>query len=100
MATPAETELQMETNGDKSPDTISGGLKSKDLRDYIGRVERLDVEKQGIADDIKAVYQEAKSAGFNPQIMKKIVAMRKKDAHELEELEILMDLYKRAIGMD
>ena len=99
MTSQTETELQIETKGDTLPETISGGLKSQDLRDYIDRVERLDVEKVGIMDDIKAVYQEAKSSGFNPQIMKKIVAMRKKDAHELEELEILMDLYKHAIGM-
>ena len=96
MATAAEVEIDNES---KSPDTISGGLKSKDLREYVDRVERLEEEKSGIGEDIKAVYQEAKSAGFNPKIMKQIVAMRKKDARELEEQEILLDLYKRALGM-
>jgi uncharacterized protein (UPF0335 family) len=63
------------------------------LRLLIERVERLEEEKQGITDDIKDVYGEAKAVGFDPKIMKKLVALRKKDADTRKEEAALLDLY-------
>ena len=100
MTATAQQELRTESaDRDPAPGIISGGLKSEDLRNYISRVERLEENKSEIMEDIKTVYQEAKSAGFDPKTMKEIVKKRKMDAHDLEEQELLLELYKRAIGM-
>ena len=99
MTATAQQELRTESDRDAPPGIISGGLKSEDLRNYISRVERLEENKSEIMEDIKTVYQEAKSAGFDPKTMKEIVKKRKMDAHDLEEQELLLELYKRAIGM-
>jgi len=99
MTTQTETEMRVEGVKEKTPDIISGGLKSEDLRNLVDRIERLEEEKKGIAEDVKMVYTEAKSAGFNPKTMKEIIKMRKKDAREVEEEEILLELYKSALGM-
>lgn len=102
MTATAQQELSNEaaiTERDPAPGIITGGLKSEDLRNYIDRVERLEENKTEVMEDIKTVYQEAKSAGFDPKTMKEIVKKRKMDAHDLEEQELLLELYKRAIGM-
>ena len=73
---------------------------ASELRAFIERVERLEEEKRTIADDIKSVYAEAKARGFDPKVMKRVVADRKMDRHEREEMEALVDLYRHALGMD
>lgn len=70
------------------------------LRAFIERVENLAEEKQAIADDIKAVYAEAKATGFDTKIIRKIVALRKQDKHKREEEAEILDLYMTAIGME
>ena len=72
----------------------------KRLKTYIDRVERLEEEKQQIADDIKEVYSEAKSDGFDVKIMKKVVSIRKKDDNDRMEEEQLLSVYKSSIGME
>jgi uncharacterized protein (UPF0335 family) len=69
------------------------------LKSLIERIERLEEEKKAIAVDIKEVYGEAKATGFDTQIMRKIVALRKKDTAERQEEEALLDLYLSALGM-
>lgn len=69
------------------------------LRLLIERIERLEEEKKGIADDIKDVYGEAKANGYDTKALRKIVALRKKDANEREEEEAILELYKNALGM-
>lgn len=69
------------------------------LRSYIERIERLDTEKAQIADDIKEIYKEAKSSGFDPAIMRMIIRERKQDAQKLRETEELLDIYRKALGM-
>lgn len=69
------------------------------LRSIIERIERLEEEKRGLAGDIRGVYVEAKGAGFDTKIIRKLVQMRKKDLSTLREEEELMDLYCRALGM-
>lgn len=73
---------------------------ASELRSFIERVERLEEEKRTIADDIKSVYAEAKARGFDPKIMRRVVADRKMDRNEREEMEALVDLYRHALGMD
>lgn len=69
------------------------------LRLLIERVERLEEEKQGIADDIKDVYMEAKAVGYDPKIMRKIVALRKMKPEDRSEQDMLLETYKTALGM-
>jgi uncharacterized protein (UPF0335 family) len=69
------------------------------LRAFIERIERLEEEKAAIAGDIREVYSEAKSTGFETKIMRQVIRLRKMEAHDREEQEQLLDLYKRAIGM-
>lgn len=69
------------------------------LRLLIERIETLTEEKQGIADDIKDVYSEAKSAGFDPKAMKEIIKLRKKEKAEREAEEAMVELYKDALGL-
>lgn len=69
------------------------------LRLLIERIERLEEEKKGIGDDIRDVYAEAKAVGYDPKIMRKIVALRKMKPDERSEQETLLDTYKAALGM-
>jgi uncharacterized protein (UPF0335 family) len=69
------------------------------LRLLIERVETLEEEKKGIVDDIKDIYIEAKSAGFDTKAMKQIVRLRKKEKAEREAEEAMVDLYKEALGL-
>jgi len=76
-----------------------GGIAADRLKSFIERIERLEQEKQALAADIKEVYAEAKSSGFDTRIMRQIVRLRKRDQDELDEEETLLDVYKRALGM-
>jgi uncharacterized protein (UPF0335 family) len=69
------------------------------LRSLVERIERLEEEKKTIAGDIKEVYGEAKSQGFDTKILRRVVALRKRDCHEREEEEAMLDLYLGALGM-
>ncbi|WP_029060648.1 DUF2312 domain-containing protein [Labrenzia sp. DG1229] len=76
-----------------------GGVAADQLRAFIERVERLEEEKKVIADDIKDVYAEAKGNGYDVKILRKVVSLRKKQPHEREEEEAVLDLYLHALGM-
>ncbi len=69
------------------------------LRALVARIEKLEEEKAAIAEDIREVYAEAKAMGFDTKVLRKVIAMRKRDRHELEEEQALMDLYLHALGM-
>lgn len=70
------------------------------LLNFIERVERLSEERQGISDDIKDVFAEAKANGYDTKIMRKVIAERKKDKHAREEERALFDTYMAALGLD
>lgn len=69
------------------------------LRSLVERIERLEEEKKSITGDIKEVYGEAKSQGFDTKILRKVVGLRKRDMHEREEEQAMLDLYLGALGM-
>jgi len=79
---------------------VVGGIAAEALQQYIDRIEKLEEEKKALAEDIKQVYAEAKSTGFDTKVIRKIVALRRVEDHERKEMEELLDLYKRAIGME
>lgn len=70
------------------------------LRSFIERIERLEVEKAELAEDVKEIYAEAKVNGYDPKIMRKIVRMRKMDVEKRREEDALVEVYKLAVGMD
>lgn len=82
---------EFETNAQ----TIAAGQ----LRAFIERIERLEEEKQTIADDIKEVFAEAKGTGFDTRAMRTIIRLRKKDRAEREEEQAMLDLYMAALGL-
>jgi uncharacterized protein (UPF0335 family) len=70
------------------------------LRLLIERIERLEEEKKAIGDDIKDVYLEARSVGYDAKIMRQIVRLRKMKPDDRREMEEILDTYKRALGLD
>ncbi|MBY0394180.1 MAG: DUF2312 domain-containing protein, partial [Novosphingobium sp.] len=66
----------------------------------IERIERLEEEKKGIGDDIKDVYAEAKAVGYDPKIMRQIVRLRKLKPDDRREMEMILDTYKNALGIE
>ena len=78
---------------------MSDSISAEQLRLFIERIERLEEEKKGIADDIKDVYAEAKSTGFDVKTMRSIVKLRKMEKHHRDEAEALLEVYKAALGL-
>ena len=70
------------------------------LRLLIERVERLEEEKKGIADDIKDVYSEAMAVGYDAKIMRQIVRLRKMKPDDRREAEMMLETYKNALGLE
>lgn len=79
--------------------TQTGGVAADHLRQFIERIERLEEEKKNIAEDIKDVFAEAKSSGFDVKTMRQVLKLRRMDASEIDEQEYLLDTYRRALGM-
>ena len=86
-------------NKSKIPTSV-GGVSGERLTLLLERIERLEEEKAGTAEDIRDVYAEAKSAGFETKIMRQIVKLRKMDRQKRQEQEELLELYKSAIGLE
>lgn len=77
--------------------TNNGGVAGHILRSFIERIERLEEEKKALMEDIKDVYAEAKSSGFEPKVMRQVVRLRKMDGDARAEQEALLDIYLHAI---
>lgn len=85
---------------DEREEGMGGGRVAADeLRLLIERAERLEEEKKGISDDIKDVMAEAKSRGYDPKAIKKIMQIRKKKREEYQEEEAILETYMHALGM-
>ena len=78
---------------------MTDATTNNQLRALVERIERLEEEKAAIAGDIKDVYAEAKGAGFDTKILRKVVALRKKDHAERQEEAAILDMYLEALGM-
>ena len=80
---------------DQETYTVTG----EELRQFIERIERLEVEKKDIADQIKEVMAEIKGRGYDTKAVRAIVSIRKRDADDVAEEEAVLELYKVALGM-
>ena len=76
-----------------------GNVAAEQLRLFIERIERLEDEKKGIADDVKDVYAEAKANGYDTKTMRAIVRLRKMEKHARDEMDALLDTYRTALGI-
>ena len=74
-------------------------VTADELRQFIERFERLEMEKKDISDQQKEVMAEAKGRGYDTKIMRKIVSLRKRDQSDTAEEEAVLDMYKEALGM-
>ncbi|NCX91503.1 MAG: DUF2312 domain-containing protein [Rhodobacteraceae bacterium] len=83
---------------DSVPDSYR--VTAEELRQFVERFERLEIEKKDIADQQKEVMAEAKSRGYDTRIMRKIVSLRKRDLEEIAEEEAVLSMYKTALGMN
>lgn len=73
-------------------------VQGDQLKSIVQRIERLEEEKKTIADDIKEVYAEAKGNGYDVKVLRKVIALRKRDLDERKEEEAILDLYLQAVG--
>ena len=75
-----------------------GGAAREQLKAFVARIERLEDDKKQVMEDLKEVYAEAKSMGYDTKILRKVIALRKIDRNERQETEALLELYLGAIG--
>lgn len=74
-------------------------VTADELRQFIERVERLEAEKKDIADSQKEVFAEAKARGYDTKVMRKVIALRKRNREEIQEEEAILGMYMEALGM-
>ncbi|MBR4127083.1 MAG: DUF2312 domain-containing protein [Alphaproteobacteria bacterium] len=76
------------------------GVDAGRLLSYIERIEHIEEEKKALQNDIKEIYEEAKSANFDVKAIKQLLKIRKMDDQERQEEEFVLDVYKRALGLN
>ncbi len=74
-------------------------VTADELRQFIERIERLDQERKDLAEQQKEVMAEAKGRGYDTKVMRKLIALRKRDKDDIAEEEAILDMYKEALGM-
>ena len=74
-------------------------VTADELRQFIERFERLEAEKKDISEQQKEVMAEAKARGYDTKVLRKVVALRKRDADDIAEEEAMLEMYKKALGM-
>ena len=85
-------------NSGEQPASV-GGIAADRLRSLVERIERLAEERKALSSDIRDIFTEARSAGFDVKVLRRIIMDRKKEPAELEEQDALRDVYARALGM-
>jgi uncharacterized protein (UPF0335 family) len=94
--------LRAKQESTMSDDTVidqSYRVTADELRSFIERYERLESEKKDIADQQKEVMAEAKGRGYDTKVMRKVIALRKRDSDDIAEEEAVLEMYKEALGM-
>ncbi len=87
--------MALDATTEEKPTNVAG----ERLRSIVDRIERLEEERKALGSDIKDIYAEAKSAGFDVKVLRQLIRIRKQEPAEIEEQETLLDVYRRAIGM-
>ena len=84
---------------DTATNAESYRVTADELRQFIERYERLEMEKKDIADQQKEVMAEAKGRGYDTRVIRKVIALRKRDKDDIAEEEAVLEMYKEALGM-
>ncbi|MEM8979311.1 MAG: DUF2312 domain-containing protein [Pseudomonadota bacterium] len=87
----------LETPDNAKPDSYR--VTADELRQFVERFERLEAEKKDIAEQQKEVMAEAKGRGYDTKVMRKVIALRKRDQDDIAEEEAVLEMYKEALGM-
>ncbi|WP_339107636.1 DUF2312 domain-containing protein [Thioclava sp. GXIMD4216] len=82
------------------PNDAAYQVTADELRQFIEQFESLEAEKKDIAEQQKDIMSEAKARGYDTKVIKKIIALRKRDKNDVAEEEAIMDIYKQALGME
>lgn len=77
----------------------TGGVSADRLRSIVDRIERLEEERKALSGEVRDIYTEAKSSGFDPKALRQLIRIRKQEPADVEEQETLLDVYRRALGM-
>ena len=88
-----------ETDADREVRDGTYRVAAEELRQFVERFERLEAEKKDIADAQKEVMAEAKGRGYDTKVLRKVIALRKRDPDDIAEEEAVLDMYKQALGM-
>lgn len=80
-------------------DSTPGGISAERLRSIVERAERIADDRKSLGDDLRDLFIEARSAGFDPKAIRRILAIRKRDAADVQAEEDMVDLYRRALGV-
>ena len=88
-----------ETDADREVRDKAYRVTAEELRSFVERFERLDQEKKDIADQQKEVMAEAKARGYDTKVMRKVIALRKRDADDIAEEEAVLEMYREALGV-
>jgi uncharacterized protein (UPF0335 family) len=83
----------------ETADAKAGGIAADRLRSLVDRIERLEEERKALGGDIRDIYAEAKSAGFDVKVLRQLIRVRRQEPADVEEQETLLDVYRRALGM-
>lgn len=94
-----QTDLEDFTGRNPENERKAASIAGERLRGIVERIERQEEERKAIGGDIKDIYAEAKSAGFDVKVLRQLIRLRKQEPAEVEEQETLLDIYRRAIGM-
>lgn len=91
--------MQDHTDFETNTGSDSSRVAAAELRAFVERFERLEAEKKDISDQQKEVMAEAKGRGYDTRVMRKLIALRKRDRDDIAEEEAILDMYKSALGM-
>ena len=79
---------------------MTNDVQQTEFNQFVDRIERLEADKKELSDDIREVYSEAKSRGFDVKVMRQVIRLRKMDPADRQETEFLRDEYKKLLGME
>lgn len=88
-----------ETPADEAVRDNAYRVTAGELRQFVERYERLESERRDLGDQMKEVMAEARGRGYDVKVLKKLIALRKRDASEVSEEAEILDLYLEALGM-
>jgi len=91
--------MDVMTTGESVATNATTSFAKDHLKAFVERIERLEEEKKALSDDIKDIYSEAKSTGFDVKALRAIIRLRKQDPNERQEHESILETYMHALGM-